>query len=101
MNLSTIVMFLIIIFLPRLIMLIVSRSRIMATLGPVFLCYLLGLVLSFPMKAWGADMALASDFSSVLVCVAMPSSCFCRPSRPEKLARPMAVSFTMNTISLS
>lgn len=76
MNLSTIVMFLIIIFLPRLIMLIVNRSSFMTTLGPVFLCYLFGLILSFPMKALGADMGLASDFSSVLVCAAMPSSCF-------------------------
>lgn len=101
MNLSTIVMFLIIIFLPRLIMLIVSRSRIMATLGPVFLCYLVGLVLSFPMKAWGADMALASDFSSVLVCVAMPLILFSADLPAlKKLARPMAVSFTMNTISV-
>ena len=69
---STVVMLLIIIFLPRLIMLLVSRAPLLATLGPVFLCYLLGLLLSWPMKAISADMTLASDFSSVLVCVAMP-----------------------------
>ena len=76
MNLSTIVMFLIIIFLPRLIMLIVNRSSFMTTLGPVFLCYLFGLILSFPMKALGADMGLASDFHRYWYVQPCPSSCF-------------------------
>jgi len=101
MNLSTVVMFLVILFLPRLIMLMVSRSSFLATLGPVFLCYLIGLLLSFPLKALGADMALASDFSSVLVCVAMPLILFSADLPAlKKLARPMAVSFAMNTLSV-
>ena len=39
-----------------------KQSALLATLGPVFLCYLLGLLLSWPMKAISADMTLASDF---------------------------------------
>ncbi|SHI77595.1 DUF819 family protein [Thermoclostridium caenicola] len=101
MNLSTIVMFLIILFLPRLIMLLVSRSSFLATLGPVFLCYLFGLLLSFPLKALGADIVLASDFSSVLVCTAMPLILFSADIPAlKKLARPMAASFAMNTVSV-
>lgn len=101
MSLPNIVMLLIIIFLPRLIMLAVSKSSVLATLGPVFLCYLLGLLLSFPMKAMGADMTLASDFSSVLVCTAMPLILFSADLPAlKKLARPMAVSFSMNIIAV-
>ena len=98
---STVVMLLIIIFLPRLIILLVSRAPLLATLGPVFLCYLLGLLLSWPMKAIGADMTLASDFSSVLVCVAMPLILFSADLPAlKKLARPMSASFAMNTVSV-
>jgi len=101
MNLATIVMLLVIIFLPRLIMLLISKAPFLATLGPVFLCYMLGLFLSWPMKAFGADMALAADFSSVLVCVAMPLILFSADLPAlKKLARPMSASFAMNTVSV-
>jgi len=101
MNLATIVMLLVIIFLPRLIMLLIRKAPFLATLGPVFLCYMLGLFLSWPMKAFGADMALAADFSSVLVCVAMPLILFSADLPAlKKLARPMSASFAMNTVSV-
>ncbi|NLU32866.1 MAG: DUF819 family protein [Clostridiaceae bacterium] len=101
MNISTIVMLLVIILLPRLIMLLISKVPFLATLGPVFFCYFLGLLLSWPMKAIGADMTLASDLSSVLVCVAMPLILFSADLPAlKKLARPMTVSFSLGTISV-
>lgn len=99
--LITIIMFLTILFLPRLMMLIVNKVPFLKTLGPVFLCYLTGLLLSFAFKARGADLTLASDFSSVLVCVGMPLILF-SANLPalKKLARPMTSSFLMNTLSV-
>jgi len=97
----TILMLLIIIFLPRLIMLASSRSSILKTLGPVFLCYLSGIILSFPLKNWGADMTLAADFSSVLVLIGMPLILFSADLPAlKKLARPMIISFMMCTVSV-
>lgn len=98
--LITILLFLTIIFLPRLMVLAADKVPILNTLGSVFLCYLAGLLLSFAFKAGGADMALASDFASVLVCIGMPLILF-SANLPalKRLARPMLTSYAMNVVS--
>ncbi len=95
--LMTMIMFLIILFLPRLIILATDKAPFLNTLGSVFLCYLTGLLLSFVFKAAGADISLASDFSSVMVCIGMPLILF-SANLPalKKLARPMLTSFAIN-----
>lgn len=97
----TIMMFLTILFLPRLMVLLINKVPFLKTLGPVFLCYAAGLLLSFAFKAAGTDMTLASDFSSVLVCIGMPLILF-SANLPalKKLARPMIASFSMNVFSV-
>lgn len=97
----TIIMFLTIIFLPRLLVLITNKVPFLNVLGSVFLCYFAGILLSFVFKAGGADLVLASDFSSVLICVAMPLILF-SVNLPalKKLAKPMLISFCMNTLSI-
>jgi len=94
-------MFLVILFLPRLFILATDRVPFLNTLGSVFLCYLAGLLLSFGFKAAGADIALASEFSSILICVGMPLILF-SANLPalRKLARPMLISFAMGTIAV-
>ena len=97
----TVIMFLVILFLPRLFILATDRVPFLNTLGSVFLCYLAGLILSFAFKAAGADITLASDFSSVLICVGMPLILF-SANLPalRRLARPMLVSCAMGAIAV-
>jgi len=98
---ATILMILIIAFWPRLITLAASRFNLLNTLGPVFLCYLSGLLFSFPLKSWGADMTLSADVSSVLVLIGMPLILFSADLPAlKKLARPMIISFGMNTAAV-
>lgn len=93
----TVMMLLFILFLPRLLILAANRVPFLNTLGSVFLCYLSGLLLSFVFKAAGADIALASDVSSVLICIGMPLILFSADLPAlKKLARPMLTSFGMN-----
>lgn len=99
---ATILMLLIIVFLPRLIMLASSKSSILNTIGPVFLCYFSGILLSFPLKNWGADMTLASDVSSILVLIGMPLILFSADLPAlKRLARPMLFSFIMDIIAVT
>ncbi len=99
--LVTVLMFLVILFLPRLIVVAADKAPFLNTLGSVFLCYLAGLLLSFPFKAGGADITLASDFSSVLVCVGMPLILFSADLPAlKKLARPMLISFGLGTAAV-
>lgn len=98
---ATVIMFLVIMFLPRLFILATDKVPLLNTLGSVFLCYLAGLALSFAFKAGGADITLASDFSSVLICVGMPLILF-SANLPalRRLARPMLMSFAMGTVAV-
>lgn len=99
---ATIIMFLTILFLPRLLVLAANKVPLLNTLGPVFLSYLSGLILSFAFKAAGADLTLASDFSSILVCIGMPLILFSADLPAlKKLAAPMTRSFLMNTLSVT
>ncbi|SHI10749.1 Uncharacterized membrane protein [Sporobacter termitidis DSM 10068] len=98
--LVTVILFLTILFLPRLIILAADKVPFLNTLGSVFLCYFIGLLLSFAFKAGGANISLAADFSSVLVCIAMPLILFSADLPAlKKLARPMLTSFAMNCVA--
>lgn len=99
--LITVILFLTILFLPRLIILATDKVPFLNTLGSVFLCYLIGLLLSFVFKALGANIALASDFSSVLICVGMPLILFSADLPAlKKLAKPMLISFSLGTAAV-
>ncbi len=98
---ATVMMFLVILFLPRLIMLAADKFAALKTLGPVFLCYAAGLLLSFLFRATGADIPLASDFASVLVLIGMPLILFSADiPAMKRMARPMLVSFGLNTLAV-
>ena len=99
--LVTIIMLITIAFLPRLLLLAVDKFSVLGTLGPVFLCYLTGLLLSAPLRGAGADLSLASDLSSILVCIGMPLILFSADLPAlKKLAKPMTVSFLMNIFAV-
>jgi uncharacterized membrane protein len=82
-------------------MLASEKIPFLKTIGPVFICYFTGFLLSAPFKNAGADITLAADFSSVLVLIGMPLILF-SANLPalKKLAKPMIISFTMNTIAV-
>jgi len=94
-------MVIIIALVPALMMKLSEKIKLFKTLGAVFLCYALGIILSFPMKALGAQLTLASDISSVLVCVAMPLILFSADLPALRtLAKPMLGSFALNAVSV-
>jgi len=98
---STLIMILVILFIPRIIMLASEKLSFLKTVGPVFICYVTGFLLSTPLKNAGADMTLASDISSVLVLVGMPLILFSADLPAlKKLAKPMLISFGMDTIAV-
>ncbi len=97
---STILMFLAVLFLPRLLILAAQKVPILNTLGSVFLCYVLGLLLSPLVKLGGADLGTASDVSSIMVCMAMPLVLFSADlPGVRRLAKPMLVSYGMNGLA--
>jgi len=99
--LSTILMIAAIIFLPRLMLLACNKFSPLRSAGPVFLCYLIGLLLSFAFKRLGADLSLASYISFVMVLLAIPLVLFSAnlPSL-KKLAGPMLVSFSFDAVAV-
>ena len=99
--LKTGLLLIVIFFVPYLIMLLSKRISVLNKLGNVFLCYVCGILLSFPLRHMNTDMMLASDVSSVLVCVAMPLILFSADlSALRKLAGPMLKSFGLNIVSV-
>ena len=95
------IMAVLILFVPALMTRLAEKVSILGKLGSVFLCYAAGIILSFPMKAAGAELSLASDISSVLVCIAMPLILFSADLVSlRSLARPMLSSFALNAIAV-
>jgi len=96
-----ILMILLILFVPALTIRLACKVKFLNKLGSVFMCYAVGILLSFPMKAMGAELSLASDVSSVLVCIAMPLILFSADLPALKnLAKPMLGSFLLNIVSV-
>ena len=96
-----IIMVLLILFVPLLMIRLAEKVSFLGKLGSVFLCYAAGIILSFPMKALGAELSLASDISSVLVCVAMPLILFSADlASLRSLAKPMLSSFALNAVAV-
>ena len=77
---------------PRLMVLLSQRVRVLGMLGPVFLCYALGIALSFLVP----DTSLAMDVAEILVPVAIPLILFSADlRRVRRLAKPMLLSFLL------
>lgn len=91
-----ILIILLVLFLPRLLMTLGKRPGF-SLLGPVFLCYAAGILLSFVLPASGMAMTL----SELLVPLAIPLILFsCNVAVLRKLARPMLTSFGLNGVAV-
>jgi len=89
---------LIMLFGPRLMILLSDRSKICGMLGPVFLCYACGILLSFMMP----ERAFAMDIAEVLVPIAIPIILFSADlTSLKRLARPMLRSFLLLIVAVS
>jgi uncharacterized membrane protein len=77
---------------PRLMVSLTKRVRLLGILGPVFLCYAAGFLLSLVMP----ETALAMDISEILIPIAIPLILFSADlSSVKRLAKPMLCSFLL------
>lgn len=92
-----VVIVLLLFFGPRLMLLLSNRFRLLGLMGPVFLCYALGILFSFILPEKG----LAMTASELLVPVAIPLILFSADLRSVKrLAKPTLISFLLVIVSV-
>lgn len=97
----TALMVLLIFIFPQLAIRAAEKIRFLKAFGPVFLCYLGGLAFSFLFRAVHADTSAITTLYSVFVLLAMPLILFsANILSVRKLAKPMLVSFLMNTAAV-
>lgn len=95
---ESIVIILIILLLPRVMVLLSDRFKLFNALGPVFLCYASGFLLSFVIS----DASMATTVSELCVPIAIPLILFSADlSSLKKLAKPAIVSFVLIIVSVA
>ena len=83
---------------PRAMVLLAKRVRILGMLGPVFLCYASGILLSLVVP----DTKIAMSISEILVPIAIPLILFSADlSSIRRLAKPMLNSFILVVVAVS
>ena len=83
---------------PRAMVLLARRFRILGMLGPVFLCYAAGILLSLVIP----EKQIAMDISEILVPIAIPLILFSADlSGLRRLAKPMLHSFLLVAAAVS
>jgi len=86
-----------ILFVPRLMVLLANRYTFFGLLSPVFLCYLAGFLLSFII----ADASFAMKISEILVPIAIPLILFTADLKSVRhLAKPILKSFVLVCVSV-
>ncbi len=87
---SNILILVAILLIPRLMVLLSARYRLFDLLGPVFLSYISGFLLSFVFK----DTSIAMSVSEILVPISIPLILFSADLRSyKKLAKPVTKSY--------
>lgn len=93
-----IVLLIVILFLPRVIVVLSDHYKFLGILGNVFNCYLAGFLLSFIVK----DASIAVTVSELCVPIAIPLVLFSANLHSlKKLARPALISFILMVVSVS
>ena len=86
------------VFVPRAMVLLSKRVRVLGMLGPVFLCYAGGILLSLVIP----QKQIAMDLSEILVPIAIPLILFSADlSSIKRLAKPMLNSFLLVAAAVS
>lgn len=95
--LSNAIILLAVLLLPRLMVLLSKRYRVFGYLGPVFLCYAAGFLLSYLIPEKGLAMTL----SEILVPIAIPLILFsANLVSVKRLAKPTLISFALVCLSV-
>ena len=95
---ESLVIILLIVLVPRIMVLLSDHFKVFNALGPVFLCYASGFLLSFVI----ADASMASTLSEICVPIAIPLILFSADlSTLKRLARPAIISFALIIVSVS
>ena len=95
--LQSVIIIILIVFLPRIMTLLSDRFKFFGMLGPVFLCYATGLILSFLFS----DTSMAATLSEVCVPIAIPLILFsANLGALKKLAKPALISFGLIIVSV-
>ena len=95
---DSIVIVLIVLLLPRVMVLLSDHFKLFNALGPVFLCYASGFLLSFVIS----DTSMATTLSEVCVPLAIPLILFSADlSSLKKLAKPALISFCLIIVSVA
>ena len=83
---------------PRAMVLLSRRVRVLGMLGPVFLCYAAGILLSLVIP----ETKIATSLSEILVPIAIPLILFSADlSGVKRLAKPMLKSFILVAVAVS
>ncbi|NLI54307.1 MAG: DUF819 family protein [Clostridiales bacterium] len=89
---------LIMVFGPRLMVSLSKRVRVLGMLGPVFLCYAGGILLSLVLP----ETKIAMDIAEILVPIAIPLILFSADlSSVKRLAKPMLNSFLLMVVAVT
>lgn len=92
-----ILIILLIIFVPRIMVILADKYRFLGMLSPVFLCYLTGFLVSFIIP----DTSFAMTMAEILVPIAIPLILFSSDFKSIiHLARPIIKSFLLLTLSV-
>lgn len=94
---STILIVLLILFVPRIMVLLAGKYRFLGMLSPVFLCYLTGFLFSFLLP----DSSFAMTLAELLIPIAIPLILFSSDFKSiGHLARPILRSYFLICISV-
>jgi len=95
---ESVVIVLLILLLPRVMVLLSERYKVFNMLGPVFLCYASGFLLSFVIE----NASMATTLSEVCVPIAIPLILFSADlGALKKLAKPALISFVLIIVSVT
>ncbi len=90
----------IVVFGPRLMVLLSDKVKPLGMLGPVFLSYALGIVLGLGFHAMDFDVSIATSFVNYTIPVAIPLMLFsANLSTLKLLAKPVTKSFVLMCVS--
>ncbi len=98
---TDIIITVIIVFGPRLMVLLCNKVKLLGMLGPIFLCYALGIILGIVFNGLSLDNSVASVFTDYTIPVAIPLILFSANfASLKKIAKPAVISFALMCVSV-
>lgn len=97
----SVILVLVILFLPRALVLLCSRVKLFGMLGPVFLCLACGILIGLPLNALAVDTSIAAAFVNYTIPIAIPLILFSADYSPlKRMAGRTLLSFVLVVASV-